>query len=141
MSTELQHDTSELFNFRKVDSIEIADFRGVPVVVEHKQIEASWTEKRGKRLLQRVIRLAGELSKAPIPRFRTLRCLGFCFNMRQLSFDFFFKIPETSRDTSLRRLGSVLGHSLYKPLLNHRLHLALSLAQSYHPIPQSELAA
>jgi hypothetical protein len=130
LATNLRHNVSALSHRKKEGHIEFADFQGEPVIVEHRRIEASWTDEYGKRLLQRVVRLAEELSKPPIPEFRTLRCVGFCDDTNALSFSLFFKFPGTGHHTSLRTMASALGHRTGKPLLEHRFHLALNLARS-----------
>jgi serine/threonine protein kinase len=129
-ATNLRYNVSALSNPRRVGHIELADFQGATVIVERRAIEASWTDEFGRRLLRRVIRLAEELAKPPIPEFRTLQCVGFCADMETLSYNLFFRLPGTGPDTSLQTMASALGHRTGKPRLEHRFHLALNLARS-----------
>ncbi|KAF2852779.1 kinase-like protein [Plenodomus tracheiphilus IPT5] len=132
----LQYDSSLITSAEKYDGIEVADFNGVPVVVESKKILVDRTNEYGQRLLERVIRLTEELSKPPIEGLNTLRCVGFHINLAYASFSLLFRFPEIDSDQrSLKRriprtLAGILAAKTKKPMLEHRFQLALNLAQS-----------
>jgi serine/threonine protein kinase len=112
---------------------------GRMVFLEHRQIQATWTEQAGIELFKRVSSLTYLLHVTPAHgHLRTLHCLGFYCNPKNLAFTLVFEYPLTIPSSvpispsTLQQLIQEGALGKDSPFLDARFRLAHTLAQSVH---------
>jgi serine/threonine protein kinase len=116
----------------------------IPVLVEHRLIDAHWSGTAGRKLFDRVSKLAELLHSTPSPSRRGLKCLGFFCDNSRLAFSLVFAVPSSSScsasDLSILTFKDVIDKTAdirLRPVLDARYSLAHELALTilyYHQV-------